>query len=159
MERLFICTLLVATATCAAAGEKDMTLRDEGYIKVSGGCIAYMTGEIKFAPEVDGGVRVVVDNTGGWFHVGSGRFLGCDVSLPAEDASAFFAGLADILDHPQKPEHGPSTAMTEVEIYLPLAGGDVNTTWREADAEYDVGPLLVYLRESVVDFTLNHTPN
>jgi len=131
-----------------------MVLTDEGYVKVAGGCVAYMQGEITFTPAEGGGVRAVVDNAGGWFRGGgSGPFHGCDASLPAEDAAAFFIGLKDILDHPDKPEHGPSTRMAVVEIFLPLEGGTLETTWREADGTYDIEPLLEYLQESVIAFT------
>jgi hypothetical protein len=132
-----------------------MKLVDEGYVKVAGGCVAYMQGEITFAPQEGGGVRVVVDNDGGWFRGGgSGPFHGYDTVLPQEEAATFFADLKDLLDHPEKPEHGPSTMMSVVEIYLPLAGGTIETTWREADGAYDLGPLLKYLQESVIAFTL-----
>jgi hypothetical protein len=132
--------------------KRDMTLRTEGYIKVSGGCVAYTTGEIRFTPKADGAVRVVVNNKGGWFHVGPGPFHGCDVSISADEAWTFFAVLKDMLDYPMEAQTGPSTRMAVVEIYLPLEGGDVNTTWREADGEYELDPLLDYLQESVESF-------
>jgi hypothetical protein len=146
--------MCVAAAGCMSGGDYDMTLRGEGYIKVSGGCVALATGEMRFMPKADGSVRVVVNNRGGWFRVGSGPFHGCDVSISSDEAWTFFAVVKDMLDYPREAEHGPSTRMAVVEIYLPLKSGDIETTWREADGKYDLDPLLDYLQESVESFAV-----
>ena len=154
LKCILACSVMAAAAACGAAGEKSTVLSDKGYIKVAGGCVAYRQGEIKFAPEPDGRVRVVVDNAGGWFYGdGSEPVPGVEATLSAEEGRTFFAGLEQILDHPVKAE-SVSTQMSVVEVYLPFEGRTLNVTWREGDGKYDVGPLLIYLQTSVKTLAL-----
>lgn len=135
---------LGATACRGASPAEKMELSDEGYIKISGGCECYAEATIRFTPRGDK-VRVELDNAGAWFYAGSAPRESFKVELAAAEAAEFFGELKVIVDNPLS-AGACSTRAAVIEIYLPLRGGTVETTWRELDVKYDVNPLLELLQ-------------
>ena len=125
-----------------------MELAGTGHIKISGGCECYTEGLITFQPAFGDAVKVEVDNSGAWFYAGNKPRESFEAALAADEAAEFFGELKAILDNAVGTETC-STRAAVIEVYLPLLGGTVETTWRELDMKHDVNPLVDLLQEFV----------
>ena len=142
------CALLAAAACGGGGAASNMELASNGYVKISGGCECYTEGLITFRPAFGDAVKVEVDNAGAWFYKGNVPHKSFKMVLAADEAAEFFGELKAILDNPRSTDTC-NTRAAVIEVYLPLRGGAVETTWRELDVKHDVNPLVDLLQEFV----------
>jgi hypothetical protein len=129
-----------------------MMLINEGYIKVSGGCIACLTGKIIFKPQNEV-IEIEINNSGYYFHddkQNNQPIKSFKIVLPTILVETFFMKLKTLLDTPQPCKY-ISKRSAIVEILLPFKSEIIDVELREADGKLAIDPLLDEIEKFVLD--------
>ncbi len=117
----------------------DLTLTAPGYISVVQTAPERREGRITFEP-VATGVKVTVDNRGGFFSEDTASSAGAPVVLATARAGRFFKSVGMTIEG-GRPAREVSKIHKRVDVYLPLRGRVLRAAWGERGEPYDPEPL------------------
>jgi hypothetical protein len=146
MKLLTIAIILFLIVGCKTEGnktntenmEKNMMFVKKGYVKISGGCEVYATGEIIFNKKNHNKIEITIKN-GGYFYNSTNKIIGDFKTIVSEkELQDFSRNIKKIIDNPELSKGIISTKNIVIEIYLRFEKFEIKELWKESDDKYNI---------------------